>query len=92
MAEAGCHRLHALTVTHHLCPHAMNKTKCWRGGNYQVGHISVRTPYHVARVPGMLGSAVLHQAVLVKVLAVTIRAGEGEAIRQRAGDRGGQLQ
>lgn len=42
--------------------------------NCQVSHVSLKTPYHVARVPGMLGSTVLHQAVLVQVLVVTVGA------------------
>lgn len=38
-------------------------------------------PYHLAGVPGVLRGAVLHQAVLVQVLAAAVRAGEGVAVR-----------
>lgn len=38
----------------------------------------------MAWVTGMLGLAVLHQAVLVEVGAVAVGAGEGVAVRHRA--------
>lgn len=37
--------------------------------------------HHLSCIAGVLGSAVFDQAVLVQVLAVAVRAGEGEAIR-----------
>ena len=48
------------------------------------------TSYHMTCVPGMLGSAVLDQAVLVEVLAVAKWAGEGVAVGHGTGRERGK--
>lgn len=51
-----------------------------------VGGIAMpSTSYHLARVPSVLRGAVLHQAVLVQVLAAAIWAAEGVAVWHRTG-------
>lgn len=57
----------------------------WGGG------ATPSTSYHLARVPSVLRGAVLHQAVLVQVLAAAVRAAEGVAVWHWTGTQANTL-